>query len=214
MIRFFARPRAMWTVLLFFFLLASCATMKQPSLRIEHYTLEYAPPEHPERPPLPVVVKIQRFRVAPSYDTLQMVYRDRSFKRSTYTYHRWRAHPGDLVSDYLARDMRHSGLFRAVVQDESAIAPTHVLEGSLDEFFEWNDEQGWKAVLSLTATLIRAGESDISRKILFQKAFRTLQPCREKTPNGLVEAMSEAMARLSKEIAETLHEHLSPVGGE
>jgi ABC-type uncharacterized transport system auxiliary subunit len=211
MIRFFAPPTALWTMFLFLSFLSSCAIIKQPSLRIEHYTLEYAPPEHPERAPLPVILKTQRFSVAPSYNTLQMVYRDQSFKRATYTYHRWHAHPGDLVSDCLARDMRHSGLFRIVVRDESTIVSTHILEGSLDEFFEWNDEEGWKAILTITATLIKAKESDISKRVLFQKTFRTLQPCKEKSPRGLAEAMSEAMSWVSGEIIGVVYDHLSVV---
>jgi ABC-type uncharacterized transport system auxiliary subunit len=214
MTRFFAPPAAMWMMFLFFFFLSSCATIKEPGVRVEQYTLEYAPPEHPERQLVPVILKVQRFSVASPYNTLQMVYRDRSFKRATYTYHQWRADPGDLVSNYLARDMRHSGLFRAVVQDESTVAPTHLLEGSLDEFFEWDDEEGCKAVLSITATLVKARESDISKKILFQKTFRTLQPCKERSPRGLAEAMSEAMSRVSGEMTRSVYDHLSVVGSQ
>lgn len=211
MTQFSRPPTGMWVMLLLFLFMSSCAPGKQPSLKIEHYTLEYGPPKPLERPALPVILKIERFSVAPSYSTRQMVYRDRSFKRETYAYHRWRAHPGDLVSDYLARDMRHSGLFRAVVQEGSTIGLTHVMEGSLDEFFELNEEEGWKAVLTVTATLIKANETDTSKKILFQKTFRALQPCKEKSPGGLAEAMSEAMSRVSGEIIQTVYDHLALV---
>jgi ABC-type uncharacterized transport system auxiliary subunit len=200
---------AVWMMLPFFFFLICCSPLKQPTPRIEYYTLEYDPPEHPELPPLPVILRIQRFTTASSYNTLQMVYRDRSFRRGTYAYHRWHADPADLIADRLARDMRHSGLFRAVVQDESTLASTHVLEGSLDEFFEWSDEAGWKAVLSITATLITARESDITRKVLFQKTFRAVRPCKEKTPRGLAEAMSQAMADVSEEMIKAVHDRLS-----
>lgn len=194
-------------------LMSSCATVRQPSLRVQHYTFEYAPPEVTEHPPLPAILKIERFNAAPFYSTQQMIYRDGSFKRETYTYHRWRAYPGDLVSDFLARDARHSGLFRAVVQEASTVSSTHILEGSLDEFFEWNEEEGWKAVLSVTATLITAKEVDMSKRVLFQKTFRALAPMREKTPRGLAEAMSEAMSRVSGEIIKTVYERLSVTNG-
>ena len=194
-------------------LMSSCATVRQPSLRVQHYTFEYAPPEVTEHPPLPAILKIERFNAAPSYSTEQMIYRDGSFKRETYTYHRWRAYPGDLVSDFLARDMRHSGLFKAVVQERSTIAATHILEGSLDEFFEWNEEEGWKAVLTVTATLITAKEVDMNKRVLFQKTFRALEPMREKTPRGLAEAMSKAVAAVSEEILQTVYERLSVTNG-
>ena len=196
-------------LLVLFLVVNACVTMGQPAVRIEHYTLEYTPPGPADRALLPVILKIERFSVAPSYSTRQMVYRDRSFKRETYAYHHWRAHPGDLISDYLLRDMRRSGLFRAVLEEGSTLATTHVLQGSLDEFFEWNDEEGWKAVLTMTATLINSREADPGKKILFQKTFRTLEPCKEKSPAGLAEAMSKAMARVSGKIIDTVYDHLS-----
>ena len=209
MIRFFTPASTMWAVLLLILWVGSCTPMRQPSLRFEHYTLEYAPPEKAGLPALPVSLRIDRFSVAQAYATQQMIYRDASFKREAYTYHRWRSHPGDLVSDYLARDMRHSGLFRAVVQEASTIPPTHILEGSVDEFFEWNDEDGWKAVLSVTSALVNARETDLSKKIVFQRTFRAVVPCKGKSPAALAQAMSEAMAAVSEEILRTVYERLS-----
>jgi ABC-type uncharacterized transport system auxiliary subunit len=214
MTHFFRPLPGLWIALLLFLLMSACTTVRQPRLKIEHYTLEYAPPgPRSKRPPLPVILKIERFSVAPSYNARQMVYRDRSFKRELDPYHQWRAHPGDLVSDHLARDMRHSGLFKAAVQEGSALTATHIIEGSLDEFFEWNDEAGRRSVLSVTATLITAKEVDISKRVLFQKTFRALEPMREKTPRGLAEAMSEAMSRVSGEIIKTVYQHLSLAHG-
>jgi cholesterol transport system auxiliary component len=200
-----------WFVLLLLLSMTSCASIKQPSLKIDHYTLEYGPPKPGDLPQLPVILKVERFSISPLYDTRQIVYRDRSFKRETYTYHRWRAHPTDLVTDYLARDMRHSGLFRAVLEEGSKVSPAYILEGSLDEFFEWDSAEGWKAVLTVTATLIKARETDAAKKILFQRTFHAIQPCQEKTPKALAEAMSEAMSRLSGEVIRAVYEQLSVV---
>jgi ABC-type uncharacterized transport system auxiliary subunit len=195
----------LWIVSLLLLLIGSCVDTKQPSLEINHYTLEYASPKPGDGPQLPVILEVARFSAAPVYNTREMVYRDRSFKRETYTYHRWRAHPADLVSDYLARDMRQSGLFRAVVLEESKVSPTHVLEGSVDEFFEWDAPEGWKAVLTISVTLIKAKETDTSKRILFQKTFHAVQPCEEKTPKALAEAMSQSMSRVSEEVIKTVY---------
>jgi ABC-type uncharacterized transport system auxiliary subunit len=197
-----------WFVLLLLLSMTSCASMKQPSLTIEHYTLEYASPKLGDLPQLAVILKVEPFSISSLYDTRQIVYRDHAFKRETYTYHRWRANPADLVTDYLARDMRNSGLFRAVLEQGSTLSPTHILEGSLDEFFEWDSAEGWKAVLTVTVTLIKAKETDMARRILFQRTFHAIQPYQEKTPQGLAEAMSEAMSRLSEELIRTVYEHL------
>lgn len=202
-----------WFALLLLLSMTSCASMKQPSLKIDHYTLEYVSPNLGDLPQLPVILKVERFTVSPLYDTRQIVYRDRSFKRETYTYHRWRAHPADLVTDYLARDMRHSGLFRAVQEEGSTVPPTHILEGSVDEFFERDAAEGWKAVLTVSATLIRAKETDTARRILFQRTFHAVQPYQEKTPEGLAQAMSRAMDRVSRDVMKAVYESLSEGGG-
>lgn len=200
-----------WFVLLLLLSVTSCASMKQPSLKIDHYTLEYAVPKPGDLPQLPVILKVERFSISSLYDTLQIVYRDRSFKRETYAYHRWRTHPADLVTDYVARDMRQSGLFRAVLEEGSKVSPTYLLEGSVDEFFEWDSADGWKAVLTVGATLINPKETDAAKRILFQRTFHEIEPCQEKTPKGLAEAMSKAMARLSEKLIEALYEKLSAV---
>lgn len=210
---FSGRANTRWMMVLLLFIMGACTSLQQPSLRVDHYTLEYAPPPPVGRQALSVILRVERFSVAASYNTQQMVYREGSFKRETYAYHRWRANPGDLVSDNLARDMRQSGLFQAVVQEGSTVAATHIVEGSVDEFFEWSSGEGWKAALTVTATLIKAKEIDTSKKILFQQRFHVLQPCREKSPTGFAEAMSEAMSRVSGQIMKTMHEHLSSAIG-
>lgn len=202
-----------WSALLLVLLTTSCTTLKQPSLKVDHYVLEYPTPGPRGLPALPVILKVQRFSVAPAYDTSRIVYRDRSFKRETYTYHRWRSHPADLVTDYLTRDLRDSSLFSAVVREGSTVSPTHVLEGSLDEFFELNAPDGWKAILTVGVTLIKAREPDTPKRVLFQQTFRAVQPYQDKTPKGLAEAMSEAMARVSAEATMALYQHLSASGG-
>jgi len=188
---------------------ASCAGMRQPSPKIDYYALEYAPPQAGERTPLPRVIKVDRFSVAPLYSTAQIIYRDGSFKREAYTYHRWRSTPADLVTYFLARDLKQSGLFKAVLPHDSGQSSDFVLEGSVDEFLEWDREDSWEAVLAFGVTLMAANEPDISRRILFQKTYQGRKPCRQKNPAALAEAMSEAMAGLSAKVIEDVYEAIS-----
>ena len=186
----------------------SCLKLKHPSNKIAFYTLEYDPPQIGNLAPLPSVIRMDRFSVAPTYNTDRIVYRDRSFKRETYIYHRWRANPGDLVTYFLARDIKRSGLFKAVLTYDSRFPSSYVLEGSVDEFFEWDTEEAWKAVLSLSITLMKEHEPDISQRILFQKTYRTKESCKRRNPAALVEAMSQAMSEVSREITIDIYEYL------
>jgi len=174
-----------------------CASFKQPRNQVQHYTLEYTSPEIEGLTPLPVSIKVDRFTVAPAYDSNRIIYRDASFKRDEYFYHKWRANPGDMVADFMGRDIRNSGLFKAVLTHESGFPFSCVLEGSVDEFVEWDAPEGWKAVLSVTVTLMTANEPDVSKRILFQKTYREEEPFTDKNPQGLAQAMSMAMRDIS-----------------
>lgn len=186
-------------------LLGACLSLKQPSNKIEFYTLEYDPPQLASLKPLPFVIRLERFGVAPEYNSDRIIYRDKSFKRDAYVYYRWRANPGDLVTSFLSRDIKQSGLFKAVLFFDSKLPSSHLLEGSVDEFFEYDAEEGWEAVLSISITLMSENEPDNSRRVLFQKNYQGREPCKQKNPRALAEAMSRVMSAVSREIIETIH---------
>ena len=186
----------------------SCISLKQPSNKVLYYILEYDPPVKHKGDSLSCPIKIERFSVAPVYDTTQIIYRVEQFSRDAYVYHKWRANPGDLVTYFLSRDMKQSGLLKAVLPHDSRIPSSYMLEGSVDEFFEWEMEEAWKAVLALSITLMSENEPDISKRILFQKTYRAGEECKQKNPRALAEAMSRAMAKVSGEIIKDVYEYL------
>lgn len=188
----------------------SCVQLKQPSPNIDYYTLEYESPELKGLDPLHAVIRVLRFSVAPPYDTYNIIYRDGDFVRKADHYHKWRANPGDLVSYFFARDLIHAGLFDAVLPYESKIPSSYLLEGSVDEFFEWDTATSWMAALTVTITLMAENDPDISRRVLFQKTYRKKETCKQKTPQSLAEAMSKAMALISGEMSHDIYRKIAP----
>lgn len=188
---------------------SACSSFKQPAQPLDYYTLEYEPPQVQGITSLPYVLKVERFGVSPMYNTLQIIYRDRAFRREAYPYEKWRANPGDLVSYFLSRDFKNLGMFKAVAPYDSRVDPSLVMEGSVDEFFEWDSEEGWKAVLTVTTVLLRHPEPDLSKRIIFQKTFHAVKPCKERSVAGLSQAMSEAMAEVSAQIIRTTYQQLT-----
>lgn len=184
---------------------ASCANLSQPSPKIEYYTLEYAPPPVAGLGPLPWVIKVERFSAAPLHNSAQIIYRDRSYSRTAYTHDKWRSTPADLVTYFLARDLQHSGLFKAVLPHDTGQGHSHVLEGAVDEFLEWDLEESWEAVLAFTVTFMVAREPDITKRVLFQKTYHGKRPCRQRNPRALAEAMSQVMADLSAAVIRDVH---------
>jgi ABC-type uncharacterized transport system auxiliary subunit len=190
-------------------ILGACVNLRQPGNNIEYYVLEYDPPLFTDMEQLPYTVSVEYLTVAPVYDTTQIIYRERSFTRDAYAYHRWRVNPGDMITSLLNRDIRYSGLFKTVTSYDSQYGSQFSLSGEVEEFYEWDTEEGWKAVLSLNISLISANERDVNKKVLYQKGYRATETCKQKNPRALAEALSLEMSQLSREIIMDVHEHLS-----
>ena len=181
-------------------LFGSCVSLKQPVNKIEYYTLEYPPPQLETLNPLPYVIRMDRFTAAPPYNTTQIIYRDQSFKRNAYVYYRWQTNPGATVTTLLNRDIKNSGLFKAVIDSGSRFSPSYMIEGTVDEFFEWDAQNAWKAILTVSIILTEKDKIDIKNRVLFQKTYRKVEICKQKRPKALAEAMSQALSEISKEM--------------
>lgn len=183
------------------FLLWGCGSLKEPAPKIAYYTLEYPVPRPVGGgPATKATLLVKRFSVAPEYRMQKMVYREKAFRRDAYPECRWRAHPGDLVSYCLARDIRAAGLFSAVFPDGSGSEGLYGLEGSVDAFYENDGAEGWEAVLGITVAVLDEREPDVTRRVLLQRQYEEREPCGEKTPEGVAAAMSRAMERVSARV--------------
>ena len=181
-------------------LFAACVSLKHPVDKIEYYTLEYSPPQMETLTPLPHVIRMDRFTAAPPYNTTQIIYRDQSFKRNAYVYYRWQTNPGAIVTTLLNRDIKNSGLFKAVLDSGSQFSSSCMIEGTVDEFFEWDAQNAWKAILTVSITLTEKNQNDIKNRIVFQKTYRKAEICKKKRPKALAEAMSLGLSKISKEM--------------
>jgi ABC-type uncharacterized transport system auxiliary subunit len=206
--------RTAFLILLVSFLLFGGCFGGKTSQTVEFYVLEYDPPNISGLKPISAVIRLERLNVAPEYASNQIVYRDKSYKRDAYAYHKWRTTPKELVTQLLERDLKKSGLFKAVLASNSTFPATHKLSGSVDEFFEWDNEKSWKAVLSISITVMAEDEKDEGKKILSQKNYYSEKPSKQKNPRSLAEAMSRAMAEISESIIRDVYNLLKDQGQE
>jgi ABC-type uncharacterized transport system auxiliary subunit len=189
-------------------ILTACAGSSAPPRQVYYYTLDYAPPASSVDHSLPHVVRVDRFSSSPPYNSQAIIYADKGLHRNAYAHHQWIAPPADLLAFMLARDLQETGAFQAVLPPDSFTAPTHIVNGWLEEFLEKDRPEGWLASLRLSITLLSARETDPSRRILMQRTYRAEAPVGDRTPAGLAEAMSAATARASAEIVQDLYQTL------
>jgi ABC-type uncharacterized transport system auxiliary subunit len=193
------------SVFALFLALFLCGCGQSPTL-IHQYVFEYAAPAAPAAAKIDATLTVKRFAVAQAFNSTAMVYQPAPLKTAAYGYNRWRVNPGYLVSDYLARDLRQAGLFKAVFSQSDAAQSRFVLEGGVEEIQELDEADGWKASLALTVTLLDTDVDEITKRLMFQKAYRTTEAMTTKDPQGLAEAMSRAMQRLSQGIITDVHQ--------
>jgi len=187
-------------------LLACLSGCGKPPMLINQYLLEYPAPVTPRQAKLPEALQVELFAVAQAFNTTAMVYQPQPFQSQVYNYSRWRANPGYLVTDYLIRDLRESGLFKAVFGPDSSAKYRFRLEGGVAEFQEIDAADGWQASLALTVTLLDTDKEELPQRVVFQKNYRVLEPLPEKTPQGLAQGMSRAMEQVSARIIHDTYE--------
>ena len=198
-------------VLLFLVLLlvGGCIDMKNPAPKTEFYTFEYPPPDNTHALTTPYILKIETFAVSPVYDDNRFLYRPEAFKRNELSRHRWKANPGDLVADHLTRDFTHASFLRAVITMESIPAYTHLLTGTVEEFYQRIENDQWRAILSVLVLLVDETAGPVDSNILFQRRYSFQEAISDKTPAGFVGGMSRAMQKLSETLIEDVRNALT-----
>jgi len=189
-------------------LLTGCIGLNNTPPQIDFYTFEYEPPDAALTVTTAYILKIDGFHVSSVYDDDRLLIRSQAFKRNEYSRHRWRANPGDLVADYLARDLARTAFFHAVVRTEPIPDYSHLLTGTIEEFYQRNDGEQWQAILSLNILVVDETSAPGAGNVIFQQRYAFQEPVSDQSPVGFVAGMSTAMRKLSRmlmaDIAEAL----------
>ncbi len=180
--------------------LAACSLGGKPSVMVEQYALEYPPPTIQGLSPIDAVIRLERFSVAQIFNNVKMIYRQRPYQYNDYAYHRWRANPGDMVGDSLLRDLRAVGVFKSVFSYRDPENASLLLKGGVGEFYESDEKDGRKAILSVYITLMDTTQKELTKQIIFQKYYRCEEALTEQTVQGFARAMSKAAEKLSRQI--------------
>jgi ABC-type uncharacterized transport system auxiliary subunit len=180
-------------------LLMGCLPTGGSVRSIDFYTLEYAPPV-PQGAQVDASVKVDRFSAVRLYDSTAMVYRPESYHVASYSYHRWRATPADMASDYLARDFEDSHLFRAVFSYHQPEAARFAISGTVEEFVETKESGVWKARLGLRITLLDRSRQALPEQLVMQKEYRVSKDLGEESPEAFAAGMSADLAEASAQV--------------
>jgi len=171
-------------------LFCSCSIKASSPQTIAYYVLDYEQPDILPQQVLPVTLSLEKFRTASPYNSKRIVYSKNRYSQNKYFYHQWMAAPDEMVSNLLARDLTASNRFQTVVNSDDPLT-SHLLRGTVDEFYEQDTDNQWNAVLSVTIILINKMENDKTKQFIFQKNYKKIHPLDQKNPKGLAHALSK-----------------------
>ncbi len=185
--------------------LAGCLGSR-PAITVEQYSLGYKSPAFPGLAPLAEGIKVARFSTTQEIAGTDIVLQSGPYQRQVLDYQRWRVSPADQVTDFLARDLRASGLFSLVLTYHDASSVRFKLEGALERFHQVDTPQGPAAVINLNLTLLDIRERELPRRLVFQREYAMEVPLNQGGAEALAQGLSRAMAQVSARVIADLRE--------
>jgi ABC-type uncharacterized transport system auxiliary subunit len=178
---------------------------------VQQYLPEYSPPALAGLARANEVLRVEPFSTALAFAGTSMFYRPSPFELSSYSRERWRVMPGDMVTDFLLRDLRNAGIFTAILAYEDPGEGRYVVTGTVAEFLEVDGSNGPRARLSVDATLLDTTQREITKRVVFQKTYTIEEPMKDKSARALAESMSGAMKKFSGELIADIHRGIGNV---
>ncbi len=172
-----------------------------PAPKTVYYTLAYPAPQVLLPSGVSAVLRLEPIATSTEAIGRDMVYQDDMYRRDIYHYSRWLQSPAEMVQGLLLRDLRTSGLFKAVLSSDEAGATPYVLNTRLEAFRLTGGHEGKpQAALTIVVTMLDSHRKGQAEGILFQKTYNIIEPIESRDPNDLARGMSAAMSRFSEEL--------------
>ena len=171
-------------------IITGCAGSGKPQYEVENYLLNYPAPSWDKPVKLNTSVKFNRFSIAAAYNSTNMIFRKDSYSLDSFNYSRWAVNPADMIADSLLRDIRESGLFRAVFSRYETDEGRFVISGGIEEFYLRMEKSDKTAVISISISLKDTREKETGKSIMFQKKYVREEPLQESSPRGYCQAAS------------------------
>jgi cholesterol transport system auxiliary component len=147
-----------------------------------------------------VVLKINKLRVSPLFAGRAMVYRVADLQYESDFYHEWFVAPGTLVTEQVHRWLSNSGAFQLVTVGTNHIEPTHLLEGTVTEFYG-DFRAAPLAVLGMELHLLDAIHE---RHSFFQRTYHQDVPLSDRSSDALARGLTEALRAILVDAAKDI----------
>jgi ABC-type uncharacterized transport system auxiliary subunit len=114
-----------------------------------------------------------------------------------------------MITDLIERDLSREGLFERTVGQFSSVRYRYALEGKILELRGVTDKGKPRAVIKVEAELIDFGAPLGARKTLMKRRYRMAVPCKDSSPNAIVEGLNRAVREVSVSLRDDLRSTLA-----
>jgi cholesterol transport system auxiliary component len=178
--------------------MAGCLDLKKTYPEKRSFVLDVGVPQQQETPSKTgMVLKIHKLRVSALFAGRAMVYRVADLQYESDFYDEWFVTPPTLVTQQMYNWLSRSGGFQLVVSGTNHVEPTHLLEGTVTEFYG-DFRETPRAVFGLELQLLDAVQE---HHAFFRRTYHRDVPLADRSPDALARGLTDALRTVLIEIA-------------
>lgn len=192
--------------------LAGCSmSIKQSDPVKQYYALKADRPTPATQPgpAAPVLLKIKRLSIVPTYSSRELVYKTAENVFVPDYYNLFLVTPKDNLTQVLRDWLNAAGVVKHVVASESDIAPDYILESSVGRLYADFTKQAPVAVLEAQFFLLHDTQGRYD--IVMSKTYRRDAPLKDRTPDTLVSGYNQALQGVLTDLEADLRATLAAV---
>lgn len=170
--------------------LVACLQLNKGYPEKRTFVLDVTPAAQPQTPDSSLVLKVHKFRISPMFAGRPMVYRIGELQYETDFYDEWFVPPATLLTEQVHGWIARTGRYRIVLAGSNHVEPTHLLEGSVTEFYgDYRSATSLKAILGIELYLLDADAGhDMLRRTYHQEV-----PLTDRSPDVLAAGLTQAL---------------------
>ena len=176
-----------------------CLDLKKSYPEKRSFVLDVGAPPQKTSANGAIVLKINKLRVSPLFAGRAMVYRVADLQYESDFYDEWFVAPGTLVTQQVHQWLSRSAGFETVVVGTNHVEPTHLLEGTVTEFYG-DFRAAPRAVLGLELHLLDA----IHERQFFRRTYHQDVPLSDQSSEALARGLTEALRAVLVDVAKDI----------
>ncbi len=149
------------------------------------------------------VLTIKALNVVPNFNSRELIYRLQDDQYATDYYNLLLTSPGSQLGQCIHDWFNNSGVFHYVINSNSEVEPSFILETSIRQFYgDFRESATPAAVLDLQFFLLQ--EKDYEFNVVFTKEFQKQIPIEARTPEALVKGYNTGLTEILQSLENDL----------